>query len=67
MRQKLDSIFPTLIRYVGLVLTLVLVGFSLAGYYVQAAPGFVAAAGMVFYKPLYEAAKPPKIEGESNE
>jgi uncharacterized protein involved in exopolysaccharide biosynthesis len=53
----LDAAFPTLVRYTGLFLTVVLVGFSLAGYYVQAAPGFVAAAGMVLYKTVRDAAK----------
>lgn len=53
-----DNAFPTIVRYCGLILTIVLVGFSLAGFYVQAAPGFVAAAGMVLYKTVREAAKP---------
>ena len=58
MNRKLaDDAFPTIVRYTGLVLTLVLVGFSLAGYYVQAAPGFVAAAGMVLYKTVKGAAE----------
>jgi hypothetical protein len=56
--SQFDAAFPTLVRYTGLVLTVVLVGFALAGYYVQAAPGFVAAAGMVLYKTVREAAKP---------
>lgn len=55
--RQLDEIFPTLVRYTGLVLTIALIGFSLAGYYVQAAPGFVAAAGMILYKTVREAAK----------
>lgn len=56
-RHDFDEVFPTIVRYSGLVLTLVLVGFSLAGYYVQAAPGFVAAAGLVLYKTVRNAAK----------
>ena len=56
--QHLDDAFPTVVRYTGLALTLVLVGFSLAGYYLQAAPGFVAAGGMILYKTVREAAKP---------
>lgn len=57
-RQKdLDDAFPTIVRYTGLVLTLVLVGFSLAGYYVQTAPGFVAAGGMILYKTVRDAAR----------
>lgn len=56
-RHELDEAFPTVVRYTGLVLTLVLVGFSLAGFYVQAAPGFVAAGGMILYKTVRNAAK----------
>jgi hypothetical protein len=52
-----DAAFPTIVRYTGLVLTVILVGFALAGYYVQAAPGFVAAAGMVLYKTVRDAAQ----------
>lgn len=55
--RDFDAAFPTICRYTGLGLTVVLVGFSLAGYYVQAAPGFVAAAGLVLYKTVREAAK----------
>lgn len=52
----MDKAFPILVRYVGLATTLVLIGFCLAGYYVQAAPGFVAAAGMLLYKTVHDAA-----------
>jgi hypothetical protein len=38
-------------------LTLVLIGFSLAGFYKEAAPGFVAAAGMILYKTVRDAAQ----------
>lgn len=55
--KQLDDAYPTVVRYCGLVLTLVLVGFSLAGYYVQAAPGFVAAGGMVLFKTVRDAAR----------
>lgn len=55
--EKLDLAFPTLVRYVGLITTLVLIGFSLAGFAVQAAPGFVAAGGMLLYKTVHDAAK----------
>jgi len=47
---EIDKAFPTIVRIVGLITTVVLIGFSLAGFYVQAAPGFVAAAGMILYK-----------------
>jgi hypothetical protein len=55
--DDLEYTFPTLVRYVGLLTTLVLIGFSLAGYAVQAAPGFVAAAGMLLYKTVHKAAQ----------
>lgn len=55
--DKLDRIFPTLVRYVGLLASVVLIGFSLAGYATEAAPGFVAAAGMLLYKTVHDAAK----------
>ena len=53
--DHLDYTFPTLVRYVGLITTLVLIGFCLAGYALQAAPGFVPAAGMLLYKTLHKA------------
>lgn len=55
--RELDFVFPTLVRYIGLVTTLVLIGFCLAGYAVQAAPGFVATAGMILYKTVNDAAR----------
>jgi hypothetical protein len=55
--KALDAAFPTIVRYTGLGLTVVLVGFSLAGFYAEAAPGFVAAAGMILYKTVHDAAK----------
>jgi len=55
--KEFDKAFPTLVRYTGLVSTVVLIGFSLAGYYAQAAPGFVAAAGMILYKTVHDSAK----------
>lgn len=54
---NLDHAFPTLVRYAGLVTTLVLIGFSLAGFALQAAPGFAAAGGMILYKTVHDAAK----------
>lgn len=59
-RHVWDDIFPTLVRYSGLLLTFILVGFCLAGRYVEAAPGFVAAAGMLLYKSVHDAARKPK-------
>lgn len=54
---KLDYAFPTLVRYAGLICTVVLIGFCLAGFTTQAAPGFVAAAGMILYKTVRDAAQ----------
>lgn len=61
----IDKAFPTIVRYAGLITTLVLVGFCLAGFYVQAAPGFVAAASMLLYKTVRNAAQ--ESEEEKNE
>lgn len=55
--DTLDLAFPTLVRYVGLFTTLVLIGFSLAGYIEETAPGFVAAAGMILYKTVHQASR----------
>lgn len=55
--DTLDYTFPTLVRYVGLITTLVLIGFCLAGYTIEAAPGFVPAAGMLLYKTVHDAAQ----------
>jgi hypothetical protein len=63
---KMDKAFPTLVRYAGLISTLVLIGFSLAGYAVQAAPGFVAAGGMILYKTVHEAAKAANGKDDSS-
>lgn len=56
-RQQLDDAFPTIVRYTGLALTLVLVGAGMFGYGLSViAPGFVAATGMVLYKTVKGAA-----------
>jgi hypothetical protein len=55
--QDLEMAFPTLVRYIGLAMTVVLIFFSLAGFYLQAAPCFVAAGGMMLYKTVWNAAK----------
>lgn len=62
--EKLDLAFPTLVRYAGLITTLVLIGFCLAGFALQAAPGFVPAAGMLLYKTVHDAAKSSDQEVE---
>ena len=63
--HDLDQAFPTLVRYCGLITTLILIGFCLAGYAIQAAPGFAAAAGMILYKTVHDAAK--AIDDEEDE
>jgi hypothetical protein len=63
--DALDYSFPTLVRHVGLFTTLVLIGFCLAGYAIQAAPGFVPAAGMLLYKTVHNAAKSIEEEEEN--
>lgn len=63
--HNLDHAFPTLVRYAGLVTTLVLIGFCLAGFFVEAAPGFVPAGGMIFYKTVSDAAKSYNNEEEA--
>lgn len=54
--NKFDDAFPTLVRFTGLVSTVILIGFCLAGYTTRAAPGFVAAGGMLLYKTVRNAA-----------
>lgn len=63
--DKLDYSFPVIVRYVGLLTTLVLIGFSLAGYAIQAAPGFVAAGGMLLFKTVRDAAQ--NVDQETTE
>ncbi len=55
-RAQLDAALPTIARYTGLVLTVVLtVALVLGVDYTQVAPGFVPAAGLMLYKPLKDA------------
>lgn len=66
--DTLDLAFPTIVRYIGLLTTLILIGFSIAGYVTETAPGFVAAAGMILYKTVHNASKSPdsdKTESKS--
>lgn len=65
--EKADEAFPILVRYAGLLSTLILIGFCLAGYYTRAAPGFVAAAGMILYKTVRDAAKETSKELNNEE
>lgn len=63
----MDDAFPTLIRYTGLVFTVVLITstivLAVTGGIESAAalsPGYVAAAGLILYKTVHNSAK----EGE---
>jgi hypothetical protein len=55
--EKVDEAFPILVHYAGLITTLILIGFCLAGFTAEAAPGFVASGGMILYKTVRDAAK----------
>ncbi len=55
-RKQLDDAFPTIVRYGGFVLTFVLVFASIFGHGLELAAGYVAAAGMILYKTVREAA-----------
>jgi hypothetical protein len=56
-RKQLDDAFPTIVRYCGVLLTFVLVVASILGQGLELAAGYVAAAGMILYKSVREAAK----------
>lgn len=56
-RKELDDAFPTIVRYTGLVLTVVLVIGTFLGYGTQLAAGYVAAGGMILYKTVRNAAQ----------
>lgn len=59
-RVQLDDALPTVARYTGLVLTVVLTVALLLGVdYAQVAPGFVPAAGLLLYKVVKDAANDP--------
>lgn len=55
--DEIDEAFPVLVRYIGLISMVVLFGACLAGYWEQAAPGFVPATSMLVYKNWHDAAK----------
>ena len=55
--KNLDAAFPTIVRYVGLVLMVVLVIASILGYGLELAAGYVAASGMILYKTVKQAAE----------
>lgn len=54
-REQLDDYFPTIVRYTGVVLTVVLVIATIRGHGVDLAAGYVAAAGMILYKTVRDA------------
>ncbi len=54
-RRQLDDALPTLVRYVGLLLT-VLLTFALVLGHTEVTPGFVPAAGLLLYKTVKNAA-----------
>lgn len=55
-QRALDDAFPTVVRYVGVVLTVGLVIGSVLGHGLELAAGYVAAGGMIFYKTVRGAA-----------
>ncbi len=58
-RKQFDDALPTIVRYVGLVLTVILT-FALVLGNTEVAPGFVPAAGLLLYKTVKDAAKDPE-------
>lgn len=55
-QRELDQWLPTLARYTGLALTVVLTVAIVLGH-TEAAPGFVPAAGLLLYKTVKSAAE----------
>jgi len=55
-RRQLDDALPTLVRYVGLLLTIVLTIALVLGH-TEVTPGFVPAAGLLLYKTVKNAAE----------
>lgn len=56
-RRQLDDAFPTVVRYCGVVLTIILVGATILGNGLELAAGYVAAAGMILYKTVRDASR----------
>ena len=54
-RRQLDDALPTIVRYVGLVLTIVLTVALVLGH-TEVTPGFVPAAGLLLFKTVKGAA-----------
>jgi hypothetical protein len=56
-REKLDDLFPTVVRYCGVLLAIALVAASILGHGLELAAGYVLAAGMIAYKTVRGAAE----------
>lgn len=56
-RQDFDDALPTLTRYVGLVVTVVLITFTALGHGLEVAPAWPAAAGLLLYPGVHAARK----------
>ena len=54
-RRQFDDALPTIVRYVGLVLTVVLTVALVLGH-TEVTPGFVPAAGLLLFKTVKDAA-----------
>ena len=54
--HELDTAFPTIVRYCGLLLVFLLLFASIIGYGLEVAAGWPAAAGMMLYKTVRNAA-----------
>lgn len=65
--DKLDESFPIIVRYCGVVLTVVLVIASVLGHGVELAAGYVAAAGMILYKSVKGAATSASSDNNDSE
>ena len=57
-RKQFDDALPTLVRYVGLVLTILLTLALVLGH-TEVTPGFVPAAGLLLFKTVKDAAQEP--------
>lgn len=57
LRERFDDVHPTIVRYTGLVLTVVLVIFTIRGHGIDLTGGYVAATGLLLYKTFHDGAK----------
>lgn len=56
-QESVDRWYPSVVRYCGVLLTVALVTASVAGHGLELAAGYVAAAGMILFKTVREAAQ----------